>query len=957
VGSGKSSLLLALLGELHPASAAASRRLGGGGARADAKPSAAAATTVCYAPQEPWVLAASVRDNVLLRSSSTSGGAAAAPAPVNEAAYAATLDACALRTDLKLFPDGDATHVGERGVTLSGGQRARLSLARACYAAAAALASAPASAPAASDVIVLLDDPLAAVDAATGAHLVRAAVCGPLLAGATRLLVTHQRQWLRRCDAVAVMDGGRIVYHGPPGPLLAAGGGDADADAHADADAAAELAAAAVAVAGAPSEDGGAAEDDAPRELTTPQPSLQPSLQPRSPRGSLDDVQRRSFDAGGAAAAPRAAARASPSKTPPPQAQQACAVAADAPETPQALPPPPPPPVRGLIEPEERAEGVVTWHTYRRYVSFAGGVPVAAATLAAFVAQAAARVAVDLWLAWWADRRFEASLSLRAHVGIFGALTGATVALSAARAAGFTAAALTAASGLHDAVLARVLRAPVAFFDSTPLGRVLNRFSRDQAQADADLPQAAQFCGELLAGAAAGACVVAAILPAFSACLLPLALAFAAARRRYARLSRDAKRIEGVARSPILSHAGATAAAAACVRAAGAAPAFAAEFNAHLDAHNRAHFAFVAAGRWLGLRLDALAACAVATAAACVVASRATLPPGLAGMALVSSLTFTGTLQYAVRQLAETENLMTSVERLLAFTQLPQEAAPASAPGAAPPPGWPAAGALTVQQLTIAYHPGAAPVLKGISFALAPGAKVGLLGRTGAGKSTLAGALFRLVENAGCSGRIILDGVDIATIGLDELRSRISLIPQEPVLFTGSLRLNLDPFGHASDAEVDALLPRLGLCARAGAAGAAAAVTECGDNLSAGERALVCLGRALLRASRLLVCDEATAACDAACDARIQAAIRQDFAACTVLTIAHRLDTIIDADAVIILAPGGTLAEEGVPAALLESAPDGHFGAMVAATGGAHAAALGAAARAAREARRRPAAA
>jgi ABC-type multidrug transport system fused ATPase/permease subunit len=938
VGSGKSSLLLALLGELHPASAAASRRLGGRGGR-DASASggkgkrAAAATTVCYAPQEPWVLAASVRDNVLLRSGS---GAASAP---NETAYASALDACALRPDLKTFPDGDATHVGERGVTLSGGQRARLSLARAAYAAAAAMSAASAAdADDAKppDVIVLLDDPLAAVDAATGAHLMRAAVCGPLLARTTRLLVTHQRQWLRVCDAVAVMDGGRVVYHGPPGPLLAAARGGEDAHADADADAAAELAAAAVGLADAPSEGGGGAA-----------------------RGGLDDVLRRSFEA---AAASRAAAPASPSSPSPPLetataaplAPQACAnvcdvtavIAADA-----ALPSPPPP-VRGLIEPEERAEGVVTWKTYRQYASYAGGGPVAAAMLVAFMAQAAARVAVDLWLAWWADRRFSSLLSLRAHVGVFGALTGATVALSASRSAGFTAAALRAASALHDAVLARVLRAPVSFFDATPLGRVLNRFSRDQAQADADLPQAAQFCGELIAGTAAGACVVAAILPAFSACLAPLALAFAAARRRYARLSRDAKRLEGVARSPILSHAGATAAAAACVRAAGAAPAFAHEFNAHLDAHNRAHLAFIASGRWLGLRLDALAACAVATAAACVVASRASLPPGLAGVALVSSLTFTGTLHYAVRQLAETENLMTSVERLLAFTRLPQEGAAASAPGALPP-AWPHAGALAVRELTVAYHPGAAPVLTRISFAVAPGAKVGLLGRTGAGKSTLAGALFRLVENAGCSGRIILDGVDIASIGLDDLRSRISLIPQEPVLFTGSLRLNLDPFGAATDAAVAALLLRLGLGARAGAAGAAAAVTECGDNLSAGERALVCLGRALLRASRLLVCDEATAACDAACDARIQAAIRDDFVHCTVLTIAHRLDTIIDADALIILEPGGTLAEEGEPAALLEGGGGGHFAAMVAATGGAHAAALAAAAREARETRRR----
>jgi ABC-type multidrug transport system fused ATPase/permease subunit len=563
--------------------------------------------------------------------------------------------------------------------------------------------------------------------------------------------------------------------------------------------------------------------------------------------------------------------------------------------------------------------------------------------LLAYVAQALARVAMDLWLAWWSDGLFP-ELSTADHAGVFAALTGGAVVMSLARSAGLTAAALRAASALHARGVTAVLRAPISFFDATPAGRIVNRFSRDQSILDAEIPTALQFAGELMAGTIASACVCAALLPEFSACALPLALCFRATQRRYAPLSRDAKRLEAAARSPLLSAAAAAAAAAPAVRACGAASAFAADFAAAQDAHNRAHWAFVAAGRWLGSRLDVLAAAAVATAAACVAGSRGRVEPGLAGMALVSSLAFTGQLQYAVRQLSELENLFTSVERLVAYTKLASEAAADSAPGTLPP-DWPAAGGLELEKLTVAYHPGAPPALRSISLSVPPGTKLAVLGRTGSGKSTLAAALFRLVENDGCSGCVRIDGVDIRSVGLDDLRSRIALIPQEAVLFAGTLRDNLDPFGAASALDVAALLPRLGLAGRAGGLGLDAPLSEGGDNLSAGERALVCLGRALLRRSRVLVCDEATAAVDADCDARIQAAIRADFAACTVVTIAHRLATIIDADAVAVLVPGGTLAESGEPDELLRTAPQGPFAAMVAATGPAHAAALTAAAR------------
>ena len=902
VGSGKSSLLLALLGELH--------------ARHDAggpPPRRTLRGAVAYAPQEPWVQSASVRDNILMRASAAGAGSGlrwspAAGAAADEGRYAEALDAAALGPDRASVPAGDATPVGERGVTLSGGQRARVSLARAVYSATARGSGAGAGAPFA---VALLDDPLAAVDAATGSALMRRCVCGALR-NATRILVTHQRQWLASCDDVAVLHGGRLVFLGPPGALLA------HAPAGADVAVAARALSAAVASAATPQ-----------RALLPAPPSQQPP--------ALDEVLRRSLDA--ASRDDLLLSKANAESAP---AEDDSALAGEAP-----LPPPPP---VALVLDEERNAGGVSWDAYKEYAKAAGGAPVLIGMLLAYVAQAAARVAVDLWLAWWADARFP-NLGTEGHIGVFAALTAGAVVMSLARSAGLTAAALRAASVLHAQALGAVLRAPVSFFDATPAGRVLNRFSRDQAVMDAEIPTALQFAGELLAGTAAGACVCAALLPAFSACALPLAIAFRYAQRRYAPLSRDAKRLEAAARSPLLSAAVAAAAAAPALRAAGAAHAFAADFAAAQDAHNRAHWAFVAAGRWLGSRLDALAAGAVATAAACVAGSRGTIDPGLAGMALVSSLAFTGTLQYAVRQLSELENLFTSVERMIAYTRLESEAEACSAPGTLPLT-WPSAGALDVQQLTVAYAPGAPPALRGVSLAVPAGTKLAVLGRTGSGKSTFAAALFRLVENSGCSGAVRIDGLDIRSIGLDDLRSRIALIPQEAVLFAGSLRDNLDPFGAASVLDVAALLPRLGLAGRAGGAGLDAPISEGGENLSAGERALVCLGRALLRRSRLLVCDEATAAVDAECDARIQTAIRADFAQCTVVTIAHRLATVIDADMVAVLVPGGTLAESGEPDELLRTAPDGPFAARVAATGPAHAATLAEAAKEAAQRRR-----
>ena len=850
VGSGKSSLLLALLGELHPVPPAAA---------SDARlaPRRRLVGRCAYAPQEAWVLNATLRDNILLRRG------------VDEKRYSDVLDACCLRPDLATLPAGDGTEVGERGVTLSGGQRSRLALARAVY-------SRPS--------VLLLDDPLAAVDAGTSRHLVEQCLRGPLLEGSTRLLVTHSPAVLQLCDSVLLLQRGRVIYHGPPQtvqsperPLSAAG--------------ALALPPAAAA-------------------------ALRRSLDEESVPLSLDDMP-----------AAAAAAPAEPAVT------------------------------HTLVKGEAGGEGEVTWQTYTAYYHAAGGFPVALAITLAYIMQGAVALLTYLWLAWWSDNTY--NLSTAVNIGVFAALVGGSAAMSLARARGLTAAMLRASSSLHDSVLEHVLRSPVSFFDSTPVGRILNRFSRDLEVLDTELPVALQACGELFAGALASFALVAAILPYFALCFPLMVFVGARLRARYVVLSRELKRMDGVSRSPVISHFGVTLAGLPCVRAYALGASFEAQFSRLMDANSRAHWLFVCSGRWVGIRLDMLAAAAAAAAAACVAGAREgghgpgalSIPPGLAGMALVVSLTFAGTLQYAIRQMSELENAMTSVERLVAFSQLPTEASPASPPGLLPP-NWPTHGAVEFDKLTVSYSPDLPPTLNGVSFTIPAGAKLGLLGRTGAGKSTLISALFRLVENEGCSGRILIDGIDISRVGLDDLRRSLSLIPQDPVLFQGTLANNLDPFGISTPEIVAALIPRLGLAARAGEAGGDAEIAEAGDNWSQGERQLVCLGRALLRQSRLLVCDEPSSNLDLAADARMQDAIRTDFAASTVIVIAHRLESIMASDLVAVLAPGGALCELGAPAELLETGGGSAFARFGDAGGEEQAGRLRAQARAAAEARK-----
>ena len=376
-----------------------------------------------------------------------------------------------------------------------------------------------------------------------------------------------------------------------------------------------------------------------------------------------------------------------------------------------------------------------------------------------------------------------------------------------------------------------------------------------------------------------------------------LGVVFVFLRKFYMASSRNIKRLEGISKSPIFSQLASSLQGLATIRSASAEQFLTAEFDRLQDVHTSAWFAFISATRWFGVWLDWLVSAYVAVVVFSFLLLGGDILGGDVGLAISSCILLTRDLQWGVRQSAEVENLMTSVERVMEFTRLDQEAAQ-SVPAVSPGPDWPSQGVITFSDVRLSYGPGEQEVLRGVNFQTSPHEKVGIVGRTGAGKSTLVTALFRMAEPV---GNILIDDVEVLNIGLQDLRSKISIIPQDPLLFTGTLRRNLDPFESKTDPEVWRVLQEVNLKDAVSnlKEGLNTEISEGGSNFSVGQRQLVCLARAILRRNRVLVLDEATANVDPKTDAFIQEKIRERFRDCTVLTIAHRLHTIMDSDRVL----------------------------------------------------------
>ncbi|BBN10831.1 protein MpABCC10 [Marchantia polymorpha subsp. ruderalis] len=874
VGSGKSSLLCALLGEMEAV-----------------KGSFWTEKMVSYAPQQPWILNDTVRNNIVTSNF------------YDEDLYKKVVFACALEHDMAQLPAGDDTEIGERGVNLSGGQKARISLARACYS---------------QSPVVLLDDPLAAVDVPTAKHLMKHVLNG-ILKGRTVILVTHNISSLELVDRIFMMEEGRLIElesradvaeKGLLQELADESGEEADEDADIDISVKAEAFGA--------SESGktGTADHEDGVPQTIPQPE--------SPKAGLTSNHQASTmplngmpETKGMDYLVKSESRKGSSRKSGSARQEGVLVDTVSPQgaTSEA--------VGSLTVKEDRVEGEVTWKSYADYAR-GGGLIFFTFVLFLMCFAQAVRVIVDYWISVWVSDKLNTSSNI--YLMSYGILVLGSCILCLARAMLFTEAAIRSAQSMHGNMTEKVIRSPQTFFDQNPVGRILNRFGKDQAMVDEILPNTAQSMFENLVAVLGVMIFIAVIIPWFLLVLPPFVLAFYYCQQKYVAVSRELRRLDGISRSPTYAHFSQTLQGIASVRAYNMEAAMLDHFRDLMDANHRAYILFVHTSRWLGVRLDYCAAVCVTVTALLAVLLRHKISPGLLGVVLIQSLQLTGFFQYGVRLVADTENIFTSVERIQAYGNLPSEADPNSPPGLISDQ-WPEKGEVEFVEYTLAYRTDLPAVLNKLSFKIFSQEKVGILGRTGAGKSSLAAALFRMVENAACSGTILVDNVDLKLVGLDDLRQRLSIIPQDPVLFQGTIRFNLDPFEMHTDAELHEALSKVEMTAKIKSlkGGLTSEVQENGDNFSVGQRQLLCLARSLLRKSKIVVMDEATAAVDGETDQLIQRTMRSVFHDCTVLTIAHRIDTIIDCDRVLILAKGGRISEFDSPANLLRRAEEVDF--------------------------------
>ncbi|NXP41332.1 MRP3 protein, partial [Leiothrix lutea] len=534
-----------------------------------------------------------------------------------------------------------------------------------------------------------------------------------------------------------------------------------------------------------------------------------------------------------------------------------------------------------------------------------------------YCCQNAAAIGANVWLSDWTNEPVvngtQQNKAMR--VGVYaalGLLQGLIVLISS-----FTLAmgGIKAARTLHAALLENKFHTPQSFYDTTPTGRIINRFSKDIYVIDEVIPPTIlMFLGTFFTSLSTMIVIIAST-PLFTVVIIPLAVLYFFVQRFYVATSRQLKRLESVSRSPIYSHFSETLSGASVIRAYGRVKAFVDTSDLKVDENQKSYYPGIVSNRWLGIRVEFVGNCIVLFAALFAVIGRSSLNAGLVGLSVSYALQVTLSLNWMVRMTSELETNIVAVERIKEYSETETEA-PWIIEGKRPPEDWPSKGELEFVNYSVRYRKGLDLVLKGLNLQVHGGEKIGIVGRTGAGKSSMTLCLFRILEAV--KGEIRIDGVKISEIGLHDLRSRLTIIPQDPVLFSGTLRMNLDPFNKYSDEEIWKAL-ELSHLKRFVSSQPSMLDYECsegGENLSVGQRQLVCLARALLRKTRILILDEATAAVDLETDDLIQSTIRTQFVDCTVLTIAHRLNTIMDYTRVLVL-DNGTIAEFDTPANLI----------------------------------------
>lgn len=842
-GSGKSSLLQAILGEMP---------LAGGAA-----PSAAAMRwekSIAFAPATPWVFNATVRQNILFGE------------PYVEKRYADCVRCCDLEKDFALLKSGDQTKVGEKGISLSGGQKARVCLARAVYRQHASS-------------MFLLDDPYSALDAHVARKVHEEAVLG-LLARRTRIVATNRMEFVRGCDLVVVLSEGKIEAMGSYEEVRSR----SQVFQH-------------------------LLEDHNPEAgRAKAEGCVEPAAAPTLVRGLSRATSGGSAVSGEESAASTDGAEAHSEE----QEEQ-----------------------------EARAVGMIKKEVVLYYLESMGG-PAAVSLLAVlYLVAELLNLALPVWLARWTSSAATGE-GISQFVSVYVWLSAFVVVFMAVRNQTANQLAFRAAKRLHAAMFAGVLRAPMSFFQDTPQGRIINRFSKDISEIDKEIIWQLIFTIVPVLTVLGNFALVGATAYAALLVFLPALWLYYKCWKFYNKAAIDLKRMEKVMGSPVYDHFNNLCRenAGSIVRAHQQVEHQCRLNNGFLSQQQRSQYSKTYVELWFSLCVEMMGCILVFLVAAFVAIGRGRLiSASAAALALTFAEECSGSLQEFIEQLAEFGTAFNCVERVMEYaTALPSEAALVTS--RRPPPGWPSAGALRVTELRLRYKPELPLVLKGISFSTIAGERVGVVGRTGAGKSSLLLALLRITEPE--EGSLLhLDGEDLLALGLQDLRSGITIIPQEPVLFQETLRYNCDPYGQHSAEAIWAALedaqvaPKLREYAEAngvaGAAGASSGTTsasrssveavlrwqlkEGGQNLSDGERQMVTIARAVLRGSGLVVLDEATAAVDSATDAQIQRAVRRCFKGATTLTIAHRLQTILDSDRVLVLA-AGEVVELGPPAEL-----------------------------------------
>lgn len=572
-----------------------------------------------------------------------------------------------------------------------------------------------------------------------------------------------------------------------------------------------------------------------------------------------------------------------------------------------------------LMQQEERAVKSVSWGVYSAYLRASGSYLYGPLVLLLLIVSQAANIVTSLWLSWWTSNKF--GYSRGQYIGGYAGLGAMQAFLMFLFSVALTLLGTQSSKVmLHDAI-SRVLRAPMSFFDTTPLGRITNRFSKDVDTMDNALSDALRMYMFTLAMIISVFILIIVYFHYFTIALVPLFLIFLAASNYYRASAREVKRHEAVLRSDVFSRFSEGVSGTSSIRAYGLQEHFIRGLRASIDEMNSAYYLTFSNQRWLSLRLDGIGNLLVFTTGILVVTSRFNVSPSISGLVLSYILSIVMMIQFTVRQLAEVENSMNATERLHYYgTQLDEEP-PLHL--AEVPNNWPQKGEIVFDQVQMRYREGLPLVLQGLNMVVAGGERIGVVGRTGAGKSSIMSALFRLVELSG--GSISIDGVNIATVGLKDLRTRLAIIPQDPTLFRGTVRSNLDPFNEHTDLELWSALRQSDLIdadakiddKTHGRVHLDGVVEEEGLNFSLGQRQLMALARALVRGSQIIVCDEATSSVDMETDRKIQKTIATGFKGKTLLCIAHRLHTILNYDRICVM-DQGRIAELGTPLNLWE---------------------------------------